>query len=131
MKKIVLSVVAVALLSLSLLAGCGGNENASVDMGSAAVGIENPKTLEGTVWNVIRFESKNGQETPGDSSRKITVKFKNGEATISGLWEDGDKSIPYSYEDGYLDLEDRETEVRGDTIIVVENGVTMIMVREK
>lgn len=129
MKKIVLAIFAVMVLSLSLLVGCGENTEYVDDFGSE-VGVENLKTLEGTTWNVIRFEADREQITPKEDSASVTVTFKDGDAVLKGLGEE-DRVIAYSYEDGVLIIEGTTCDVRGETIIVTEGEITMTMVLQK
>ena len=127
MKKIVLSIFAVMVLCLSLLVGCGGNTD--FDETGSQIGVENPKTLEGTTWEVIRFEADREQITPKEDSPSVTVTFKDGEAILKGLGDE-DRVIAYSYEDGVLIIEGTSCDVRGETITVTEGDITMTMVEK-
>ena len=120
MKKIIMAVAAVMVLSLSLLVGCGGGA---------------PDTLEGTTWS-IKEVSMNGQtvevqklaEALGESTDNYVVTFgENGQGTANAVGNS--MAFEYSYENGKLITGGQTFDVNGDTIVMETGGMSMTLSR--
>lgn len=112
MKKIVMAVAAVMVLSLSLLVGCGG--------GNA------PDTLEGTTWEVSQY-SMNGQEMDLSAlGMRLTLRFENGQVISNGFIETAD----YTYENGKLTIEGDTAAVTGSTIHFETGSISMTLTKQ-
>ena len=115
MKKIIMAIAAVMVLSLSLLVGCGGNA---------------PETLEGTTWEITEYVLE-GQKVDINALTQLagmdapSLKFENGEVSISGLGSVG--STPYTYENGKLTIQGDSVDVNGDTIQVAFGNSSMTL----
>ena len=113
MKKIIMVVAAVMVLSLSLLVGCGG-------------GGEAPETLEGTTWEVTQY-SMDGQNMDLDLlGVTLTLHFENGQVTSNGFVE----TTTYTYENGKLTIDGDTGDVTGDTIHLSSGGNSMTLTRK-
>ena len=87
--KILPAAVAVLLLSLSVLAGCGGSA---------------PGTLDGTTWDIVTVKV-NGENIDANAelaaegySGSVSMEFHDGVVTTSGLGQQ--ITYPYTYENG-------------------------------
>ena len=121
MKKIIMAIAAVMVLSLSLLVGCGGGA---------------PETLEGTTWSITEV-SVNGQkvdvnqlaEALGQSTDNYVVTFgANGQGTANAAGNS--MTFEYSYADGKLSTAGQTFDVSGDTIVMEANGMSMTLARK-
>lgn len=120
MKKIVLSLVAVMVLAMSLLVGCGGGT---------------PDSLEGSTWEITSMKA-NGQEIDvkkmseaiGESGG-FTVSFgANGEGKVEAMGQS--QTFEYEYKDGKLITEGESFDVNGDTIVMEAGGASMTLKRK-
>ena len=111
LKKILIGTAAAALLSVSVLTGCGGG----------------PATLEGTTWEVEKMTS-GGADMTGmvESLGGMTCEFKaDGQLimTVSGRTS----AVQYTYNEGVLMVEGDEGQFSGDTITFTVGGDTLIL----
>ena len=118
MKKIVMAIAAVMVLSLSLLVGCGGSA---------------PETLEGTTWEITEYVIE-GQKMDINALTQLAgteapaLKFENGMVSISGLGSMG--STAYTYENGKLTIEGETVDVTGNTIHVGFGNSSMTLTKK-
>ena len=118
MKKVVLAMTAVVLLSLSFLAGCGGSA---------------PETLDGTSWKITEAAVE-GEKVDMALLRReagmdeIFLKFEDGYASFTGLIDE--EPTPYGYENGKLTMDPYTTKVRGDTLYVEQGFLALTLEKE-
>lgn len=112
MKKIIVSLVAVMVLAMSLLVGCGNSSS----------GGNAPETLEGTTWEAVTV-TKDGKSYDMDELLKdsaaiggVTVEFQDGKVIAQFM---GQKSeTGYTYEEGKLTIEGQTIEVGEDAFVL-------------
>lgn len=121
MRKILFSMVAVVVLAMSLLVGCGGGA---------------PATLEGTTWEITNMKM-NGQEidvkkmaeTIGAKDGFI-AEFKTETTGVIKAMGNSDE-FDYEYKDGKLTLEGETYNVGGDTIVMEKDGDNSLTMKKK
>ena len=120
LSKILLAAVAVMLLSMSVLVGCGGGGT--------------PDSLEGTKWGIesisyngVNMDVAQYAQMAGVSADQMVIEFKDGKATAAGV---GSSAVDYTYENGKVTIQGTTFDVKGDTMEIEESGVKMVLKRK-
>ena len=111
MKKAIMAIAAVMVLSLSLLVGCG----------------DTPDSLEGTTWEITSI-SYSGQSIDPSTMGDARITFKDG--MVGPTDSNPENLVAYTYEDGIVIFNDTVFEVNGNTMTASQNGVTVVFTRK-
>lgn len=114
MKKILISAAAAALLSVSVLTGCGG--------GGA------PDSIEGTTWVLVQAEYGGTDYTSMlNSIGGITVNFEDGRSMVTYMGQTSGGT--YSYNNGSVTLSGGTATIDGNKMYFNVDGIECIMER--